>query len=135
MLVLKLDMMLKHMFKNKIFLFGFSTRYLLTKYFNDGTISESYHKKFITAVFAFYRQSSRYIFKKCIVTMIHFGNMHNGLIILKYSDVECFIKWCANSWQFDNYEIEHLYEQFVEFKFLRDANLPTDTLKDVILSE
>ena len=23
--------------------------------------------------------------KRCIVTMIHFGNMHNGLIILKVS--------------------------------------------------
>ena len=43
---------------------GVSTRNLLTTYFNDGTISESDHEKFIAAVFAFYCESLRYIFKK-----------------------------------------------------------------------
>ena len=61
---------------------GFSTRNLLTTYFNDSTISESDHEKFIAAVFTFYRESLRHMFKKYIMTMIHFGNMHNGLIIL-----------------------------------------------------
>ena len=56
-------MMLKHMFNNKIF-FLFSIHNLLTNYFNDGTISESDYKKFITTVFAFNRENLRYIFKK-----------------------------------------------------------------------
>lgn len=52
------------MFNKSIFFFLFSTRNLLTKYFNDGTISESDHEKFITAEFAFYRESLRYKFKR-----------------------------------------------------------------------
>ena len=51
------------------------------------------------------------------------------------SDVEYFIKWYTDSLQFDNYETERLYEQFVEFKCLSGDELPTDALKDVILSE
>ena len=60
----------------------FSARNLLIKYFNDGTIFESEHENFIAAVFAFYCESLQYIFKKCLVTMIHFRNLHNRSIIL-----------------------------------------------------
>ena len=61
---------------------GFSTRNLLTKYFNDGMIFESNHEKFIAVVFAFYCEAYDIYSKKWIVTMIHFRNMHNGSIIL-----------------------------------------------------
>ena len=53
----------------------------------------------------------------------------------RWSDVEYFIKRYTNSLQFDNYEIEHLYEQFVEFKCLSDHELPAGKIKDAILSE
>lgn len=50
-------------------------------------------------------------------------------------DVEYFTKWCTNSLQFNNYKIECLQAQFVEFKCLSNDELPTDTLKHAILSE
>ena len=119
---------------------GFSTGNLLTTYFNDGTISESDHEKFIAAVFAFYCESLRYIFKKMYCAMIHFGNMHNGLIVFNVrmhagQMLNILLNGTPAVSSSIIYEIEGLYEQFVEFKCLSDDELPTDTLKDAILSE
>ena len=78
--------------------------------------------------------------KRCIVTMIHFGNMHNGLIVFNVrmhagQMLNILLNGTPAVSSSIIYEKEGLYEQFVEFKCLSDDELPTDTLKDAILSE
>ena len=53
--------------------------------------------------------------------MIHFWKHAQSIDYFEcentcWSDVEYFIKRYANSFQFNNYETERLYEQFVELK-------------------
>ena len=127
------------MFNKRIF-FLFSTRNLLTKYFNDGTISVSDHEMFITTEFAFYCEGLRYKFKRMYCDDNSFQKHAQWIDYFVgknvfWSDIEYFIKPFTNSLKFENCGIERLYQPFVEFEWLSHDQLPTDTLKDMILSE
>ena len=115
---------------------GFSTCNLLTKYFKDGTISESDHERFIIVVLPsiiraydiYLKNVLRRLFISETCAVILNARMHAGQML------NILLNDTVNSLQFDNYEIERLYKPFVKCKCLCDDELPTDTLIDAILN-
>ena len=53
----------------------------------------------------------------------------------KWTDIEYFISRFEGILQFDNQEIEMLYEEFVDYKTLSINELPEDALTDAVIQE
>ena len=132
-----LDDETKYVHQADIFL-GFSTKNLLKKKFNDGDIPQMQYDKFMNAVVAFFRESLRYILLKMDMTetfwqhakWIDFFDRQNA----RWSDVEYFTNRFTAVLQFDDQEIERLFEEFIEFKSLSDDELPSNALNDATIS-
>ena len=53
----------------------------------------------------------------------------------KWSDIEYFIERFGGILQYDEYEIERMYEEFVDYKSLTISELPDDALTDAVIQE
>ena len=104
------------------------THNLLRKKVEDGDLSVGQHDKFIKATVAFYRGSLRYTLLKMNVDSsfwesiqwIDFDSRQNA----KWSHVEYFLEKCKGILQYDDYEMDKLFEEFIDFKSLSDSELP-----------
>lgn len=73
--------------------------------------------------------------------MILSGIKPNGLILMaekmsKWLDINYFTRRYLGVLQYESYEMEELYEEFVHYKTLNESELPTNaTLLDVIVKE
>ena len=84
------------------YFFGFVTRKLLQKKFIEGEITLDQRDFFINAIIAFYKKRLRYLLTKM--------NVENNTKPTKGSNIEYFVSWYSGILQFDDYEIEKVYE-------------------------
>ena len=98
---------------------GLITRNLLKKKVSDGYLSLAQKDKFIKATLAFYRESLRYVLRKMDVDSsfwemaqwIDFQNRKQA----KWSHVMYFVEKYKGILQFDDYEVDRLFEEFNDF--------------------
>ena len=118
---------------------GFTTKQMLKKLFNDGDIDKLQHDNVLRASVAFYRESLRYVLTK--MDMNNTFWLHAVWVDFfrrdqaKWSDIEYFIERFGGILQYDEYEIERMYEEFVDYKSLTISELPDDALTDAVIQE
>ena len=54
---------------------------------------------------------------------------------LKWSHVEYFVEKCEEILQYNDYEMENLFEECIDFKSLSDSELSSAVLEDAIVRE
>ena len=97
------------------------------------------HDKFIKAVIVFYRESLRYTLLKMNVDSsfwemaqwIDFDSRQNA----KWPHAEYFVEKYKGILQYDDYEIDKLFEEFIDFKSLSDSELPSAAWEDATVKE
>ena len=107
---------------------GLVTCNLLRKKAEDGDLSVGQHDKFIKATIAFYREILQYTLLKmnvgssfCKSTQwIDFDSRQNA----KWSRVEYIVEKYKGILQHDDYEMDKLFEEFIDFESLSDSELP-----------
>ena len=107
---------------------GLVTRNLLWKKVEDGDLSVGQHDNLIKATIAFYRQSLWYTLLKMNVDSsfwesaqwIDFDSRQNT----KWSLIEYFLEKHKVILQYDDYKMDKLFEEFINFKSLSDSELP-----------
>ena len=107
---------------------GLVTRNLLWKKVEDGDLSVGQHDNLIKATIAFYRQSLWYTLLKMNVDSsfwesaqwIDFDSRQNA----KWSHIEYFLEKHKVILQYDDYKMDKLFEEFINFKSLSDSELP-----------
>ena len=118
---------------------GFTTQNLLKKLFNGGEIDKLQYNNVLEAGRALYKESLRYVVKK--IDMIDTLWKHAVWVdffsreTAKWTDIEYFISRFEGIIQFDNQEIDMLYEEFVDYKTLSINDLLEDVLTDAVTQE
>ena len=118
---------------------GLVTRNLWRKKVEDGDLALGQHDKFIKAAIAFYRESLRYTLLKMNVDSsfwemaqwIDFDSHQNA----KWYHVEYFVEKYKVILQYDDYEMDKLFEEFIDFKSLSDSELPSAAWEDATVKE
>ena len=115
-------------FPSEDIILGLVIRNLLRKKVEDGDLSVGHHDKFIKATIAFYIESLRYTLLKMNVgssfwesaQWTDFDSRQNA----KWSHVEYFVEKYKGILQYDDYEMDKFFEEFIDFKSLSDSELP-----------
>ena len=89
------------MMTTTIFLVSWQGNYCKKK-FIEGEITLDQRDFFINAIIAFYKKRLRYLLTKM--------NVENNTKPTKGSNIEYFVSWYSGILQFDDYEIEKVYE-------------------------
>lgn len=118
---------------------GFSTRQKIRKLFNEGDIDKNEYNVIPKAAIAFYRESLRYVITKMDMShsfwqravWVDFFNRKNAL----WSDVEYFIDQYSDILNFDDQQVDLLFEEFTDYKTFQISELPDNALTDALLEE
>lgn len=118
---------------------GITTKAILNRKLNEGDITQKQFKTCLHSNLAFYRMSLEYLLQKMDTSKTLW--VHAMVIIFfkrkdaVLEDIEYFATQFKSLLQFDNHEVNILYEQFIDRKILEEEELPSDALKDEVLQE
>ena len=116
---------------------SFTTKNLFKKLFNDSKIDKLQYNNTLEAAYAFYKESLRYVIKKMDITDTFWKHAvwmdFFGSETAKWTDIKYFISRFEGILQFDNQEIDILYEEFVDYKTLSINELLEDALTDAVI--
>ena len=112
---------------------------MLRKKVEDGDLSEGQRDKFSETAVVFYTENLQYTLLKMgvdssfweIAQWIDFQSRQDA----KWSQVEYFVEKYKGFLQYNDYEMEKLFEEFIDFKSLSDSEVSSAAWKDAIVTE
>ena len=112
---------------------------MLRKKVEDGDLSEGQRDKFSETAVVFYTENLQYTLLKMgvdssfweIAQWIDFQSRQDA----KWSQVEYFVEKYKGFLQYNDYETEKLFEEFIDFKSLSDSEVSSAAWKDAIVTE